>query len=541
MTKKLFLLSFLLICFSCTQKETVDTVVYNAKVYTVDTNFSKAEAFAIKDGKFVDVGNTSDILTKYEAEEKIDINGKTVYPGFIDAHCHFYGLGLNKQSVDLIGTKSYEEVIKRIYDFQQEKNAPFITGRGWDQNDWEIKEFPTKERLDKLFPDTPIALTRVDGHAYLVNQKALDMAGITAETKVAGGEIQLKDGKLTGILVDNPMDLIDKVIPQPNRRQQIQALQDAQKECFSYGLTTVNDAGLSKDVINLIDSLQKAKTLKIRMYAMISNTPENVAHYINKEPYKTDYLNVRSFKVYGDGALGSRGAVLKESYSDKENHFGAMVISPEELSKLAARIAKTKYQMNTHAIGDSANYQVLKTYAKVLEGQKDRRWKIEHAQVIDEPDFEVFKNENIIPSVQPTHATSDMYWAGDRLGSHREKGAYAYKRLLDLSGKVALGTDFPVEYVSPFKTFYAAVARKDSEHYPEGGYQKENALSRQETLKGMTIWAAFSNFEENEKGSIEVGKFADFIVLDRNLMEIPENEILNANVQSTYVAGKKVK
>ena len=541
MTKKLFLLSFLLICFSCTQKETVDTVVYNAKVYTVDTNFSKVEAFAIKDGKFVDVGNTSDILTKYEAEEKIDINGKTVYPGFIDAHCHFYGLGLNKQSVDLIGTKSYEEVIKRIYDFQQEKNAPFITGRGWDQNDWEIKEFPTKERLDKLFPDTPIALTRVDGHAYLVNQKALDMAGITAETKVAGGEIQLKDGKLTGILVDNPMDLIDKVIPQPNRRQQIQALQDAQKECFSYGLTTVNDAGLSKDVINLIDSLQKAKTLKIRMYAMISNTPENVAHYINKEPYKTDYLNVRSFKVYGDGALGSRGAVLKESYSDKENHFGAMVISPEELSKLAARIAKTKYQMNTHAIGDSANYQVLKTYAKVLEGQKDRRWKIEHAQVIDEPDFEVFKNENIIPSVQPTHATSDMYWAGDRLGSHREKGAYAYKRLLDLSGKVALGTDFPVEYVSPFKTFYAAVARKDSEHYPEGGYQKENALSRQETLKGMTIWAAFSNFEENEKGSIEVGKFADFIVLDRNLMEIPENEILNANVQSTYVAGKKVK
>jgi len=541
MTKKLFLLSFLLICFSCAQKETVDTIVYNAKVYTVDTNFSKAEAFAIKDGKFVDVGNTSDILTKYEAEEKIDINGKTVFPGFIDAHCHFYGLGLNKQSVDLIGTKSYEEVIKRIYDFQQEKNAPFITGRGWDQNDWEIKEFPTKERLDKLFPDTPIALTRVDGHAYLVNQKALDMAGITVETKVAGGEIQLKDGKLTGILVDNPMDLIDKVIPQPNRRQQIQALQDAQKECFSYGLTTVNDAGLSKDVINLIDSLQKAKTLKIRMYAMISNTPENVAHYINKEPYKTDYLNVRSFKVYGDGALGSRGAVLKESYSDKENHFGAMVISPEELSKLAARIAKTKYQMNTHAIGDSANYQVLKTYAKVLEGQKDRRWKIEHAQVIDEPDFEVFKNENIIPSVQPTHATSDMYWAGDRLGSHREKGAYAYKRLLDLSGKVALGTDFPVEYVSPFKTFYAAVARKDSEHYPEGGYQKENALSRQETLKGMTIWAAFSNFEENEKGSIEVGKFADFIVLDRNLMEIPENEILNANVQSTYVAGKKVK
>ncbi|MEM6721603.1 MAG: amidohydrolase [Bacteroidota bacterium] len=541
MTKKLLLLALIMCTISCSQKETVDTIVFNAKVYTVDDAFSNAEAFAIKDGKFVEVGNTRDILTKYEAAEKLDVYGKTVFPGFIDAHCHFYRLGTDKQRVDLIGTKSYEEVIQRIFEFQKEKNVPFITGRGWDQNDWEVKEFPTKDRLDKLFPDTPIALTRVDGHAYLVNQKALDMAGITAETKIAGGEVQLKDGKLTGILVDNPMDLIDKVIPKPNRAQQAQALIDAQKECFHYGLTTVNDAGLDRDIIELIDSLQKAETLKIRMYAMISNTPENIAYYIDKEPYKTDYLNVCSIKVYGDGALGSYGAALKRAYSDKHNHFGAMVISPAELSVLADRIAKTKYQMNTHAIGDSANYQVLKTYAKVLEGQSNRRWKIEHAQVIDEPDFDIFKNENIIPSVQPTHATSDMYWAGERLGPDREKGAYAYKRLLNLSGKLALGTDFPVEYVSPFKTFYAAVARKDSDHYPEGGYQKENALSREETLKGMTIWAAYSNFEENEKGSIETGKFADFIVLDKNLMEIPEDEILNANVLETYIAGKKVK
>jgi predicted amidohydrolase YtcJ len=541
MTKKLLLLSLIILSFSCSQKEKVDAIVFNAKVYTVDEAFSNAEAFAVKDGKFVAVGNTSDILTNYEADEKIDINGSTVFPGFIDAHCHFYKLGMDKQNVDLVGTKSYEEVIQRIFDFQKEKNVPFILGRGWDQNDWEVKEFPTKDRLDKLFPDTPIALTRVDGHAYLVNQKALDMAGITAETKVEGGEIQLKDGKLTGILVDNPMDLIDAVIPKPTLTQRVQALEDAQKECLYYGLTSVSDAGLDRNIIELIDSLQKVETLKIRMYTMISNTPENVAYYIDKEPYKTDYLNVCSFKVYGDGALGSRGAALKEPYSDQHNHFGAMVISPEELSKLAERIAKTKYQMNTHAIGDSANYQVLKTYARVLEGQSNRRWRIEHAQVIDEPDFDIFKNENIIPSVQPTHATSDMYWAGDRLGEEREKGAYAYKKLLNLSGKVALGTDFPVEHVSPFKTFYAAVARKDSDHYPEGGYQKENALSREETLKGMTIWAAYSNFEEKEKGSIEVGKFADFIVLDKNLMEIPEDDILEAKVLETYIAGKKVK
>jgi predicted amidohydrolase YtcJ len=376
MTKKLLLLALIIFTISCSQKEQVDAIVFNAKIYTVDDAFSKAEAFAVKDGKFVAVGNTSDILTKYEADKKIDINGETVFPGFIDAHCHFYKLGMDKQNVDLVGTKSYEEVIQRIFDFQKEKNVPFILGRGWDQNDWEVKEFPTKDRLDKLFPDTPIALTRVDGHAYLVNQKALDMAGITAETKVEGGEIQLKDGKLTGILVDNPMDLIDAVIPKPNLTQRVQALKDAQEECLSYGLTTISDAGLDRNIINLIDSLQKAETIKMRMYVMISNTPENVAHYIHKEPYKTDYLNVCSFKVCGDGALGSRGAALKESYSDKENHFGAMVISPEALAKLAERIAKTKYQMNTHAIGDSANYQVLKTYARVLEGQSNRRWRV---------------------------------------------------------------------------------------------------------------------------------------------------------------------
>ncbi|WP_046744969.1 amidohydrolase [Kordia zhangzhouensis] len=542
MTKKLLLALLIIQAIACTEKkQTVDTIVYNAKVYTVNDTFSHAEAFAVKEGKFVAVGNAEDIQSNYEALNTIDAKGKIIFPGFIDAHCHFYGLGLEKQNVNLVGTKSFEEVIQRIYDFQKVKNLPFIRGRGWDQNDWEIQEFPTKERLDKLFPNTPIALTRVDGHAYLVNQKALDMAGITIETKVEGGEIQQKEGKLTGIIIDNPMDLIDKVIPQPNKNQQIQALLDAQQECFSYGLTTVNDAGLDRQVIELIDSLQKAKLLNIRMYAMISNTPENVEYYIHKEPYKTTHLNVCSFKVYGDGALGSRGAALKESYTDKENHYGAMVISPIELEKLAGRIAQTKYQMNTHAIGDSANCQVLKTYTSVLKNQTDRRWKIEHAQVIDESDFSAFQNKNIIPSVQPTHATSDMYWAGDRLGEKREKGAYAYKRLLDISGQLALGTDFPVEHVSPFKTFYAAVARKDAAQYPKDGYQMENALSREETLKGMTIWAAYSNFEENEKGSIEVGKFADFIIVDQDIMQIPEDKILQTKVLQTFIAGEKVK
>ena len=301
----------------------------------------------------------------------------------------------------------------------------------------------------------------------------------------------------------------------------------------------MNDAGLNKSTIELIDSLQQAGELNIRVYAMISNNPENLDYYLPKGIVKTDRLNVRSVKVYGDGALGSRGAALREPYSDHDGHFGAMITPVNEIVALAERIAASDYQVNTHAIGDSANFVVLRAYKKALIGKEDRRWKVEHAQVISEMDFDYY-TEGIIPSVQPTHATSDMYWAGDRLGEEREKGAYAFKTLLDKAGTVALGTDFPVEQVSPFLTFYAAVARKDLDNYPEGGYQMKDALSREETLKGMTIWAAYSNFEENEKGSIEVGKFADFTVYSDNLMVIPIEEVPRIKAEQTFIAGKRV-
>ncbi|NER15294.1 amidohydrolase family protein [Leptobacterium flavescens] len=538
MKRYILLLSVLI--FSCNTKQEADMIVINANAYTVDADFGKAEAFAIKDGKFLKIGTTQEIVDNYTAAEVIDVDGKTVVPGLIDAHCHFYGLGLNMQVVDLMGTTSYDDVLEKVVAFQEEKQAPFITGRGWDQNDWEVKEFPTKDRLDELFPDTPVALKRVDGHAYLVNQKALDMAGITAATKIAGGEVELKDGKPTGILIDNPMRLVDAVIPAPDMQTSIQALMDAQKTCFDYGLTTVNDAGLNKSTIELIDSLQNAGDLKMRVYAMISNNKENLDYYLKEGVIKTEKLNVRSVKVYGDGALGSRGAALKEPYSDKEGHFGALVTSVADVQALAERIAASDYQMNTHAIGDSANAVILRTYMEVLKDKGDRRWKIEHAQVVDLDDFDAFSN-GIIPSVQPTHATSDMYWAEDRVGPDRIKGAYAFKKLLNKAGTVALGTDFPVERVSPFLTFYAAVARQDLENYPEGGFLPEEALSREETLKGMTIWAAYSNFEEDEKGSIEEGKFADFIVLDRDIMTVPVNEIPEVEVKETFIGGVKVK
>lgn len=534
MKKAIFLL--LAILLSCSEKETVDLIIYNANIYTVDDNFSKAESIAIKDGVFREVGTSEAIKNKFQTQETIDAKGQTIVPGFIDAHCHFYGLGMNQQRVDLIGTESFDEVLERLQKFQTEKQTVFLQGRGWDQNDWEIKEFPTKEKLDELFPDLPVVIQRVDGHAYLVNQAALDLAKIDDKTKVEGGEIVTDNGRLTGVLVDNPMDLIDSIIPKPSTNTRIQALKDAEKICFKYGLTTVNDAGLDKDVIQLIDSLHKTGDLNIRIYAMVANKPENLDYYLPKGKIKTDKLNVQSVKVYADGALGSRGATLKDPYSDKHNHFGAMVTHPDDIHSLAKRLAKTEYQMNTHAIGDSANLVVLKAYQDALKDQKDRRWKVEHAQVITGNDFNYFENVNIIPSVQPTHATSDMYWADERLGE-RIKGAYAYKNLLEISGTVVLGTDFPVEHVSPFYTFYAAVARQDLKQYPEGGFQIENALTREETLKGMTIWAAHSNFEEHQKGSIEAGKFADFVILDKNIMNIPLEDIPLIKVIKTFVGG----
>lgn len=532
-----FLLSSLL--FSCDEKEEVDLLVVNAKVYTVDDSFSIGEAFAVNEGRFVAMGTTAELQEKYEPARTIDAEGKPVYPGLIDAHAHFYRFGLQLQTVDLRGTESFDEVVSRIVEFQEEKNVDFITGRGWDQNDWEVKEFPVKDTLDQLFPDTPVSITRIDGHALLVNQAALDAAGITSDTKVEGGEIEVRNGKLTGILIDNPMDLVGNVIPKPGIDEEITALLDAQKIAFEYGLTTVVDAGIDRETIELLDSLQKNGTLDIRIYAMISNTKENLDYYLEREPYKTEKLNVRSVKFYGDGALGSRGAALKEPYSDKHGHYGALLSPVSEFQETAARIAGTDYQMNSHAIGDSANAVILRIYDSLLSDSGDRRWRVEHAQIIDQEDFRYF-NRNVIPSVQPTHATSDMYWAGDRLGEEREKGAYAFKQLLDQAGVIALGTDFPIEEVNPFLTFYAAVGRKDLEEYPEGGYMPEQALSREETLRGMTIWAAYSNFEENEKGSIEEGKFADFIILDRDIMEIPEREIPDVRVLETYLGGKKV-
>lgn len=537
--KTIFIFFISLFILSCDSSEPVDLIIHNAKIYTLDEDFSIKEAMAVKNGKILEVGTTEDILKNYQSNQTLDLDGKFVYPGLNDAHAHLYGLGENLRGVDLKDTKSFKEIVQRIVDYQEKFKSEFIIGRGWDQNDWAVKNFPTKDTLDLLFPDTPIALTRIDGHAMLANQKALDLAGIDENTKAEGGAILKHDGKLTGLLVDNPMGKIDAVVPPLTKDDIKEALSKAEAIALQNGLTSLTDAGLSKEVILTIKEMHDNNELKIRINAMVSNTQDDIDYFLNEGIVKTPRLRVGSVKVYADGALGSRGAALKEPYSDQANHFGAMVIGLEDFDDLAKKLVKSEYQMNTHAIGDSANAVVLRTYQKYLNDQPNRRWRVEHAQVLDPTEYGYF-SKNILPSVQPTHATSDMYWAEDRLGEERVKHAYAYKRLLDEAEILPLGTDFPVEKVNPMLTFYAAVSRQDTKGFPEDGFQAQNALSRQEALKGMTIWAAYGAFEEDEKGRLEPGKFADFIILEEDLMTIDISQVPEIEVQQTFINGELV-
>lgn len=538
--KILAVLPVLLLFLSCSQKLKADLFVYNGTIYTVDSSFSTAEAMVVADGKILETGKRADLEKKYDAKEKIDAQGKFIYPGFIDAHAHFTGYGLSLQTVNLMGTNSWDEVIEKVKVFAAENPEGWITGRGWDQNDWATKDFPTNLKLNELFPERPVLLRRVDGHAAIANQKALDLAGIKAGDTLTGGEIEEMEGTLTGLLIDNAVGLVAAKIPNTTDEQFKKALQAAEQNCFAMGLTTIDDCGLGFTSVDRIKKLHENGDLKMRLYVMLSDDKENYNYLEKTGIIKTDRLNVRSIKVYADGALGSRGACLLHPYTDKPDWSGFLLSTPAHFDSIANYISQKGWQMCTHAIGDSGNRTMLNIYAKYLKGKNDLRWRIEHAQVVSETDFNLFGSNSIIPSVQPTHATSDMYWAGDRLGTDRAKGAYAYKQLLQQNGWIPLGTDFPVEDISPFKTFFAAVVRKDAKAFPNGGYQMENALTREETLRGMTIWAAMANFEEKEKGSLEKGKFADFVILDKDLMKAPDMDLLTVKVLMTVINGEKV-
>lgn len=536
MVKTLFMvigLSF----FACSSgpKIEVDSIVVAQRIYLADSAFGTAECMAISEGKVVATGSKREIMRKYSSTDVREYEG-FIYPGFIDAHSHFYGFGKSLITVDLRNTSSLEDIVQTTLKFAQNYSDEWIYGRGWDETDWIEKGTVNNLKLSLLFPDRPVILRRIDGHAALANAKALELAGIDETTVIEGGQIEVMNGRLTGLLVDNAVDTVLALIPEPNRENQIRALMLAQDKCLRAGLTTVTDAGLDLDIIQLIDSLQKTGDLKIRVYAMANPSEENFDYWMKRGPLSTAQLQMNSFKLYADGALGSRGAKLKEDYCDQPGFNGTFLNPPHILDGYCNTLYQNKFQVNTHCIGDSANKKMLEIYAKYLGGKNDRRWRIEHAQVVSPEDRALFKDYDVIPSVQPTHATSDMNWAEDRLCSVRMEGAYAYKSLLNIHGFIPLGTDFPIESIKPIHTFQSAVFRKNDNNKPLNGFRTQEALSAKEALLGMTRWAAYACFMEDRVGSLEVGKLADYVVLSKDLMK--EDYVLNILVEDTRLAGK---
>ena len=530
-----FFASILTVMTSCNQKTPVDLIVHNANVYTVDDNFSKAQAFAVKDGKFVAVNDEKTIMNQYAATEVIDAQGDAVYPGFMDGHCHFIGYGENLiRWADLKGCRSFDEVIERLKTHDSLYPAKWLLGRGWDQNLWEVAEFPDNMRLAEVFPDKKVLLTRVDGHAVLVSKEVLELAGINESTKMDGGMAIIKDGRCTGVLLDNMADAAKALVPKMTTAQRIQGFMKAQENCMAVGLTSVTDAGQDIATIELIDSLQQAGQLKMHVNAMVNPDDETMDHFMHQGVIDKERLTVRSVKIYADGALGSRGAKLLEPYSDDPKNTGLMVENDDFYRHVCQKAYDAGYQVCCHAIGDGGVRHILDIYSEYLKGKNDLRWRIEHSQVVDETDFQRYGEFYVIPSIQTTHCTSDMDWADERLGE-RIKNAYAYQRLLQQNGWVVNGTDFPIEDISPIYTFYAAVARKHLDGTPAEGFQIENALTREQALRSITIWVAKGCFLEARKGSIEIGKDADFVILDRDLMTVEESEIPKAKVKLCHI------
>lgn len=540
-----FLLSAILITVfsSCMKGESVDLIIHNARVNTMNEQNTVQEAIAIKDGIIIEVGPERQILNKYSADEYIDAQLKDVYPGFIDAHGHILSYARQKISVDLVGCRSYDEMLVRIEKYQSKHSRNFIIGRGWDQSLWNNDEMPNNEKLNALFPDIPVCLFRIDGHALLANDYLIQKSNVLEKVAndkelSSGGYFMYDAGEMTGVMVDNAMNPILDILPDFPKKELTASILEVQEELLSYGITGVHEAGLKHNELELLIELVNNKELKINIYGMLLPTIKNIAFAKKQGIYQNNNLLVRSFKVYGDGALGSRGACLKKEYSDKHDHIGYLTTSLNKMKRIAEMCKELGYQMNTHAIGDSTNMVMLQLYKDVYEYTPDHRWRIEHAQIVDPKDYALFGQYGVFPSVQPTHAVSDQRWAESRIGKSRMNGAYAYSSLLQQYGMIALGTDFPVELTNPFLTIQAAVNRKNSANFPDEGFLPEEKITLDQCLKGMTIWASYAAFQENEIGSIEVGKDATIVIFE-SPVTANENFVQNF-AYTSFIKGKKV-
>jgi predicted amidohydrolase YtcJ len=532
-----------------------DLVLTNARIYTVDNARPFVTALAVRAGRVVFVGSDAEARALANPSTRlIDLAGATVVPGIVDAHAHLVGLGNMLRRVNLAGSTSYQEVIDRVRAWgKATRPGEWILGRGWDQNRWASKEFPTHEALTRAFPNNPVVLERIDGHALLVNAKTMDLARITSATpEPSGGRIvKLASGSPSGVFIDNAKDLIYLAIPPTTRAETRQAILAAIDECNRWGLTGIHDPGEDAETIAIYEELAEAGHYNLRNYVMLSdpgdpNTAAALANpYLRRGPQSAMYdghLWVRAIKLYADGALGSRGAAMLAPYSDDPTNSGLLVSQPAHLRAWAEVALRRGFQLNVHAIGDRGNRNVLDAFELALRAvpAADHRFRVEHAQVISPEDIPRFAKLGVIPSMQATHQTSDMRWAESRLGPVRVLGAYAWRSLLNTGVVIPNGTDFPVEEVNPLLTFHAAVTRQDPANWPPGGWHPEQKMTREEALQSMTIWPAYAGFQESMLGSLTPGKYADFVVLDRDIMRVPDTEILSARVISTWIGGKRV-
>jgi predicted amidohydrolase YtcJ len=526
-----------------------DLIVTNARIYTVDDAHPLVSALTVRDGRIQFVGSEREALSlRGPATRMVDAGGKTVIPGIVDAHAHLLGLGYSLANVRLADTRSYDQVIERVVARLASVPAGrWIQGRGWDQNKWGDTRFPTHEALSRATPNHPVVLERIDGHAILANAAAMKAAGITAATKdPAGGRIErFPNGEPTGVFVDNASSLVERVIPAPTKADIREATLAAIKESQKYGLVGVHDAGEPKAVIDIFEEMARAGEFGLRNYIMVGDDSAAIAHYFARGPQSALYdgrLWIRAVKLYSDGALGSRGAALLDPYADDPKNSGLLVSAPAHIQDVATRGLRAGFQINTHAIGDRGNRVVLDAYEAALAvvPTADHRFRIEHAQVVNFADIPRFAKLGVIPAMQAVHQPSDMNWVPRRIGYERSLGAYAWRSLLNTGVIIPNGSDFPVERVNPLYSFHASVARTDDNDWPPGGWLPQEKMTRDEALKSITIWPAAAAFQEQLMGSLTPGKYADFVILDQDIMRIPETEILKTSVIATYLGGKAV-
>jgi predicted amidohydrolase YtcJ len=549
MKRSLFVLFSFALAPALAAQEPADLIVTNAHIYTVDENRPLAEAMAIRDGRVIFIGSARGAEVFAGARtERLDLDGKTVIPGMVDAHVHLTGLGIALRAVDLVGTRSYEEVIERVVErARTTPEGEWIRGRGWDQNDWAVTDFPTHEALSRAVPNHPVYMTRVDGHAGLVNARALELADVTAATQDPEGGRIIRDaaGNPTGVLIDRAQSIVAAVIPERTDQEIREAIVAAIAEANKWGLTGVHDAGVGPSTIDLFEELAREGRYDLRNYVMISSSDESLEKYFARGPQEGLHdgrLWIRSIKVSADGALGSRGAALLEPYSDDPGNSGLITTPYERVREVAVRGLRNGFQVNVHAIGDRTNRMVLDAFESAFEEvpTADHRFRIEHAQIVHFQDLQRFAELDVIPSMQGSHQTSDMYWAIDRLGWTRVQGAYAWRTLLNSGVVIPNGSDFPVEAVNPLISFKAFVTRQDADGWPAGGWFPDERTTREEALKSMTLWPAHGAFMEGVSGSLSPGKFADFVVLDQDIMKIAPERILDTRVLMTVLGGKVV-